>query len=222
MRLPSYYYDHSFDDYKNILINNGYRETYKKDETLVGINDFMDRSYFIEKGILRFYIINKDGKEKTIMFIGPGGVFPLYSPIQRQYKNEHESFLCSAMSDVVVHRIAQTSMHSLMNTNGKLAITMLDQYADLAAILLYESITLSTNSTFTKICNYLYQYETILKPHGILLTQEEIAINIGVTQLLLARTLKKLRDENLITTSRKNIKIVDLKSFQLYCDGTIQ
>lgn len=86
---------------------------------------------------------------------------------------------------------------------------MLRQYADFTAILLYDTINLSSQNNLTKVCNYLYQYEKLLKPHGIILTQEEIASNIGIPLLTLSRHLQKLRQQGIITTARKQIEVVD-------------
>lgn len=86
---------------------------------------------------------------------------------------------------------------------------MLRQYADFSAILLYDAINLASQDSLTKVCSYLYQYEKLLKPHGIILTQEEIASNIGIPLLTLSRYLQKLRQRGIISTARKQIRVLD-------------
>lgn len=94
---------------------------------------------------------------------------------------------------------------------------MLRQYADFSAILLYDIATLATRDSLTNTCNYLYQYEKLLKPHGVILTQEEIETNIGIPLLTFTRKLSWLRKNGIISTSRKEILILDWPKLIQHC-----
>jgi len=54
-----------------------------------------------------------------------------------------------------------------------------------------------------------FQYEKLLKPNGIVLTQAAMASNAGVPLLTFPRVLQKLREKRIVTTARKSLTIVD-------------
>lgn len=139
----------------------------------------------------------------------PAVYFPLYSPIKRQYRMERDAFLVKAQTDVVVTPLPQRDLASLLTTTPPFALAMLRQYADFSSILLYDAVVLATQDSLTKVCNYLYQYEKLLKPHGIILTQAAMASNVGLPLLTFTRVLQKLREQGIVTTARKTLTVVD-------------
>lgn len=217
LTIPEFYYEGSFKPFANQLTSEQHSTKIPQGAQLVGPGEYMTSSYYIHSGILKLYIISDNGKEKTEWFIGPGGLFPLYSPVERHYRNERDTLLVKAQTSAVITKISQVKIEQLLDQNRDFSKRMLRQYADFAAILLYDVVTLATRDNLTKICNYLYQYEKLLKPHGIILTQDEIATNVGVTLLTLTRNLTKLRNKGVIATSRKEIIVLDWSKLIKYC-----
>ncbi len=217
MKIPEYYYDHTFLPFKNQLVGKRHPQYYSAGATLVNVGEYMTNTYYIHQGILKLVIIANNGAEKTSLFIGPGGLFPLYSPPERRYREERDELVVKAQTSVKVTKIPQKGIANLIEQDPSFARTMLRQYADFSAILLYDVINLASQDSLTKVCNYLYQYEKLLKPHNIILTQEEIAANIGIPLLTLSRHLKKLRQQGIISTARKQIKVLDWKELIKHC-----
>ena len=179
MKIPEYYYDNTFIPFQDLLISDRRQRHFAAGETLINVGEYMTSTYYIHQGVLKLAIVSNTGVEKTKLFIGHGGLFPLYSPIERRYREERDELIVKAQTDVTVTKIPQRAIADLLDHQPAFAKAMLRQYADFSAILLYDAINLSSQDNLTKICNYLYQYEKLLKPHGIILTQEEIASNIG-------------------------------------------
>lgn len=209
MKIPEYYYDNTFVPFKDLLVAGRQQHQYVAGTTLVNVGEYMTNTYYIHQGILKLAIVSNTGMEKTELFIGHGGLFPLYSPVERRYREERDELIVKAQTAVTVTKIPQRAIADLLDRNPAFAQAMLRQYADFSAILLYDAINLSSQDNLTKVCNYLYQYEKLLKPHGIILTQEEIASNIGIPLLTLSRHLQKLRQQGIITTARKQIHVLD-------------
>lgn len=189
MKIPEYYYDNTFIPFQDLLISDRRQRHFAAGETLINVGEYMTSTYYIHQGILKLAIVSNTG----VLFIGHGGLFPLYSPIERRYREERDELIVKAQTDVTVTKIPQRAIADLLDHQPAFAKAMLRQYADFSAILLYDAINLSSQDNLTKVCNYLYQYEKLLKPHGIILTQEEIASNIGIPLLTLSRHLQKLR-----------------------------
>ena len=209
MKIPEYYYDNTFIPFQDLLIGDRRQRHFAAGETLVNVGEYMTSTYYIHQGVLKLAIVSNTGVEKTELFIGHGGLFPLYSPIERRYREERDELIVKAQTDVTVTKIPQRDIADLLDHQPAFAKAMLRQYADFSAILLYDAINLSSQDNLTKVCNYLYQYEKLLKPHGIILTQEEIASSIGIPLLTLSRHLQKLRQQGIITTARKQIEVMD-------------
>ena len=209
MKIPEYYYDHTFIPFKDQLIGKRPPTHYMAGETLINVGEYMTNTYYIHQGILKLAIVANTGAEKTALFVGRGGLFPLYSPPERRYREERDELVVRAQTDVVVTKIPQQHVAELIDHEPQFARIMLRQYADFSAILLYDAINLASQDNLTKVCSYLYQYEKLLKPHGIILTQEEIASNIGIPLLTLSRHLQKLRQQGIISTARKQIHVLD-------------
>lgn len=210
LKIPEYYYDGTFTAFQPQLTAVRSPQSVTANDQLVTIGEFMTRSFYVHRGVLRFYILDgSTGSEKTELFIGPGGLFPLYSPVERQYRMERDAFLVKAQTDAVVTPLPQRRLADLLATNSALALAMLRQYADFSSILLYDAVILATQDSTTKVCNYLYQYEQLLKPHGIVLTQAAMASNIGLPLLTFTRVLQKLRQLGIVTTARKTLTVTD-------------
>lgn len=217
MKLPEYYYDATFRPFYHELLTGYHSRDYPPNSQLVTSGEFMNHAYYVHSGIIRLYIISDTGAEKTEWFIGPGGLFPLYSPLERRYKGERDQLLVKTQTSAKLTRIPQKRVAKLIKQDPDFAEAMVRQYADFSAILLYDIINLAAQNNLTKICNYLYQYEKLLKPHGIILTQNEIATNIGIPLLTLTRGLKKLREEDIVTTSRKEITVTNWQKLIAHC-----
>lgn len=214
---PKYYYEKRFDRFYDLIKEKGSPVRFVKDSTIVSIDELMNHMYFVTKGIMRFYVIGEDidgqSLEKTIWFIGPGNIFPLYSPVGHCCRFEYENQMLTAYSDVEAISITNETCRQLCIENPEFAIELLNAYADLAGILLYESLNL-LRSGKRRIINFLAMYHKNLKPAGIALTQEEIATITGVTLPTVARVLKELREKNIIATKRKSIQILDIGSLE--------
>lgn len=217
LTIQRFYSDNSFKQFEKELIADRDSINLPKNYQLVGANEYMSSSYYVHSGVLKFYIIANNGNEKTEWFIGPGGLFPLYSPLDRHYRNERDTLLVKAQTPVNITRIPQDTIDRLLDSDPAFSKRMLRQYADFSAILLYDIATLATRDSLTNTCNYLYQYEKLLKPHGVILTQEEIATNIGIPLLTFTRKLSWLRKNGIISTSRKEISILDWPKLIQHC-----
>lgn len=53
----------------------------------------------------------------------------------------------------------------------------------------------------------------------LLLSQEELAELVGMSRVNLTRHIGRLREEGVIDTARKQIRILDLETLMRYCSG---
>lgn len=105
MKIPEYYYDRTFIPFKDQLIGKRPSTRYTAGDTLINVGEYMTSTYYIHQGILKLAIVANTGTEKTALFVGRGGLFPLYSPPERRYREERDELVVRAQTDVVVTRI---------------------------------------------------------------------------------------------------------------------
>ena len=80
---------------------------------------------------------------------------------------------------------------------------------------------LSYSTPFNKTASFINIYLNYLTDHGVILTQSEIGEFIGETRLEVARALKKLRDLNIVETSRNKIHVLDWERLEQATDPTV-
>lgn len=89
---------------------------------------------------------------------------------------------------------------------------------------LFEIIHQEYNPSFIKICNLLYLL-TINQPacSGLVIdmTQEELAEILGLSRIQLTRGLADLRKQNIISTTRGKVHVINLPDLAKFCTSEI-
>ena len=87
---------------------------------------------------------------------------------------------------------------------------------------LFEIVHQEYNPSFVKICNLLYLL-TVNQPacSGLVIdmTQQELAEILGLSRIQLTRGLSELRKQNIISTSRGNVHVIDLPALATLCSS---
>ncbi len=175
--------------------------------------------YYTLEGTFVLYLIEPQGEQKAFCYHSKGTITP-YSLVRPQadksYAMDLDFFVIRAINQVKTYRIKPAVFHALMMKHPELALCTIDYIINHSSLYLFESINLSYYTANEKTCNFIYKYTLHLQPQGITLTQEEIADFIGVSRLSVARSLKKLRDQGIIQTSRFKIDVIDLPRLQAF------
>lgn len=90
-------------------------KSYSKGETVMYKGSICEHSFFVEKGLLRFYSIDKQGKEHIVQFAPEGWIISDRSSL---YFNEASEYYIDAIEDSVVVKMDSKlfSTASKMNT----------------------------------------------------------------------------------------------------------
>ncbi|WP_176770857.1 Crp/Fnr family transcriptional regulator [Eubacterium barkeri] len=185
------------------------------------LNERMNELYYMLEGKSELGMLNEKGDEKIIWFLGEGCLFPLYSPMHWEYIIETDTLFLRSITRIKAIKITQKQFKDLVRENVEMSFSMLDQYADLCDLLLYEVMNHSYENAFTKVCSFLWIYNQRLQTKGIEMTQEKIALTIGTTRLNVSRALKNLREQNIIETNHKQILIHNEQALKKLCKREI-
>lgn len=156
----------------------------KKKESLLKEGDVCKEIFYVQKGLLRVYIIN-EGKEVNTWFVKEGDFITSVNSFHRQKPNDH---FIDALEDCEVISIKKSTLDFIMKNNHKAAL-------------------FATNELFNKLCeyqeqasalrfmnaenryNYLYEKQTDIFNR---LSQKQLASFLGVDTTYLSKIIKKI------------------------------
>lgn len=89
-------------------------KNYAKGETILYKGTVCEHSFFVEKGLLRFYSIDKQGKEHIVQFAPEGWIISDRSSL---YFNEASEYYIDAIEDSIVVKIDSKLFSTASNLN---------------------------------------------------------------------------------------------------------
>jgi len=179
--LTTYYenvYNRSLTENEIELIHNSFKkETIKKKEIIFSSGESNTRHYFVAKGLLRLYVIDKSGKEFNILFASENHwIGDLSTPAST-------SFFLDAVEKSVVYSISDENMNKLTNNFSSFVKYLKRSYIFLQKRLV-SILTNTAEENYDELCE---QYPELIQR----LPQYHISSYLGVTPVFLSKILSK-------------------------------
>ncbi len=192
------------------------RKTIKKGEYLTKYGVINNTAYYIKSGIIHLSLGHDQGRKSLNMF-GPGTIFPVGVEIH-EFKAEYEMII-QALMDTEVYTMPYPVLKKIVQENGKLAGELLRMNCDFIGYMFFDSINQTFEPCLARICDILYLYLTKVHPVSavIPLSQTELASIAGASQAQMERSLKILKKEEVLSTSRKQITILNVEKLLAHC-----
>jgi CRP-like cAMP-binding protein len=159
----------------------------KKKEYLVREGEVCKEIFYVQKGLLRVYIIN-DGKEVNTWFVKEGDFITSISSFHKQRPSEH---YIDALEDCEIISIKKTTLDFIMKNNHKAAL-------------------FANNELFNKLCDYQEQasalrfmsaenrYSYLFEKQSAIfsrLSQKHLASFLGVDTTYLSKIIGKYKEK---------------------------
>ncbi len=176
------YYEHIYnrplsDREKEIINNSFHKEVFKKKEIIFSSGDSNTKHYFVEKGLLRMYVIDTSGKEFNILFARENQwIGDLATPATT-------SFYLDAIEKSVVYSVSDENLNQLTENFSTFV-----RYIKKSYIFLQHRLVSILSKTAEE------NYEELAKLHPELikrLPQYHISSYLGVTPVFLSKILSK-------------------------------
>ena len=160
------------------LINKSFRrETIKKKQLIFGSGERNTRHYFIEKGLLRMYVIDSDGKEFNILFAQENQwIGDLATP-------DETSFYLDAVEKSIVYSISDENLNMFTNNFSSFVNYLKRSYIFLQKRL----VSILVNTAEENYEELIMHYPELIKR----LPQYHISSYLGVTPVFLSKILSK-------------------------------
>ena len=203
-----------------ILLSQSIVRKFKPGEMVIGEEDPIRSFYVVISGQLKLYRSSAEGKEQTLQLLGPGDPFGLCTAFAT------ESFPASAMAieDSAVLLIPGTVMESAARQEPALLFNIIQILSQRLknSMELIESLALKEIPE--RLASFL-RHETAKNKSDkkavikLTISQRELAKILGATPEALSRALRKMANKGILSTSGREINILDHESLEQLADG---
>ena len=170
----------------------------KKKELLLKEGEVNDRMFYVQKGLLRVYFINDDGKEINTWFVKEGEF--VYACHSFHYQIPSEEYI-EAMEDSIIMTIKKETWLMLLRNNHKLALFTVNE-------LMANIAEFATQASVLRLMTGEKKYE-YLKTHksDILerISQKHLASYLGVDTTYLSKIINNYKNNKEVNNIKKVI-----------------
>lgn len=220
--IPSIYLANYLGDFEYLMEKYGAKKcTFSKGEFLTRHGVINNTAYFIKNGVIQL-LLGHDCGEKALNLFGAGTIFPV-GVEKHEFWIEYEMIL-QAFSDVEAYKFPYPVLKRMAVENGDFAGELLRENCDFIGYMFFDTINQTFEPCMSRICDILYLYMTKVKPESevIQLSQTELAKIAGASQAQMERSIKILKKEEILTTSRKRITILNPEKLLAHCTLGLQ
>jgi len=203
----------SLDDLKAFLYKNGELLKFNKDEIIYTEGQNSNFIYLINKGVVKCFKLDEQGKELTTNLYKENDLFG-YSSLTQNVSYQETA---TAIKDVELVAITKSDFKNVLSINHFVALELIQLLSDdLTGIkdqllqMAYSSVNKKTATTIIKFAEKMNR-----KPEDpIKISRNDLASVAGIAPETLIRTMSDFKKLGLIETEGRNIKILDIQKLQ--------
>lgn len=179
-----------------------------KNEIIFLENEVPKYLHILLKGIAKVYKIDKKGNEITIHYFNPQSMIAELANLE----NINFPANCRMEEDGIIAKIDSNEFQKLLEKNGKLSLNIIKSLTKKMKFLdatIQQNLLLDTKG---KVSKFIYENEDLFKT----LKQHKISSILNITPETLSRTLKKLKDLDILENNKNHFTITNrdkLKEF---------
>lgn len=216
--IPEFVLENNFNMFEDTIKQIGGRVQHIPSGTVLYKATHVPRmSYYIRDGIAKLGFTNEQGLEQLLVLFGQGSMYPTnrFDSLQNIEKYLH----LTAITDLDVITFPAKNITKLIMDNPEFSIHLMDYYNNYIHPLFCRCLLSSYRSSLISVSSFLYLYKSNKTQPN--LTQENISQLLGISRMHVTRALTTLRNENIITTKRNYIEIIDIDRLKEYCSNII-
>ena len=196
------------------LTNNREKRKYKKKSEIFREGDFPLYLFYIEKGKIKTYKTNEDGKELIINLHNEGDFFG-YVNLMRENSYMESA---AALEDCEITLIPKSEFFKLIHQNRQVSQKFIKMLSDNIKENEDQLLKLAYNSVRKRVSECLIKFfdqnEDKKPVNGLKISREDLSNMAGTSIETAIRTLSDFKDEKLIEISSGKIKILDFEKLR--------
>jgi CRP/FNR family transcriptional regulator, polysaccharide utilization system transcription regulator len=199
----------------NGLSKNRTMHLFKKKYSIYNEGSFPRGIYFIQKGKVKTFISNEDGKDYIIGLYNEGEFFGYLSLLEETVYRETSETL----EDSEIYFIPKEDFFTLLVSNREVAKRFIKMLSSNLVEMETRILKLAYNSVRKRVAESLVMLEKTYnnlnqQPFTISMSREDIANIVGTSTETVIRALSDFKDENIIAIKGRNISIINLEKLQ--------
>lgn len=196
------------------LTNNREKRKYKKKSEIFREGDFPLYLFYIEKGKIKTYKTNEEGKELIINLHNEGDFFG-YVNLMRENSYMESA---AALEDCEITLIPKSEFFKLIHQNRQVSQKFIKMLSDNIKENEDQLLKLAYNSVRKRVSECLIKFfdqnEDNRPTNGLKISREDLSNMAGTSIETAIRTLSDFKDEKLIEISSGKIKILNLEKLR--------
>ena len=184
---------------------------YTKGSTIYCQGNSSNYIFYLISGEIKTFKNNEYGKELITRIYGGKSLFGITSLV----KNTPYSENALALEDTTLVKITKKEFLEKVKENPRLSLNMIDLLVDKLEKLKTHLIHLAYDSVRKKTAEILFELYMERGSEIIKISRKNLANLVGIAKESLIRTLTELKEEKIIKTKRKSIKIIDPQKLKL-------
>ena len=195
---------------------------YEDGQTVVLEGDPDSPVFFVLQGAVRVFRTNPDGREQTLIRVGPGEAFNLPAAfvdpaISTGARSTPAS--ATAVGPVRLLSVSRPDFRRLAGHTPEIALAVLRDFAQ--KLYHFTSLTydLSLRSVRGRLAQFLLTQVQGQSTTPVRWTQEEIAARIGTVREVVSRTMRALVRDGLIKMERHRVVVLDRDALALEAES---
>jgi CRP-like cAMP-binding protein len=189
------------------------RRNYKKKSEVFREGGFPFHLYYIEKGRIKTYKTNDDGKELIVSLYGEGQFFGFNSLLVEETYAES----AAALEDCELSLIPKSEFFALLYQNRQVSKIFIQLLTENIKENEEQLIRLAYNSVRKRVAEALlkfFEQAHIKTDEGMKISREDLSNVAGTSLETAIRTLSDFKEEGLVEITSGKIKITNLEKLQ--------
>ncbi|MDA0334457.1 MAG: Crp/Fnr family transcriptional regulator [bacterium] len=174
--------------------------------------------WFIKEGLMSLTYGDADGKDATVLLLGPGDLFGAMGGAESIDYSQN----LTALKPTVLCRMTQAQMEGLLNKHPEIGYRITKFSWRRIARLQQRLAEIMTKSVRVRLATILVNLSTDYgeelpdggRSVGLTITHDDLARLVGSSREMVSKVMAKFRDQGLIRATRKQIEIADLPALQ--------
>ncbi len=189
-------------------------KTYNKGETIYRSHEFCKGIMLVVEGQLRPYILSEDGREITLFRVKSGEICVLTASCLMDSIIFDVSIDTMEKTNVII--IPSERIQNIMENHIELELYMYKNSTEKFSDVMWLIQQILFHSADKRVAHFLWDEFSSTKNPIISYTHEEIAKLIGSAREVVSRVVKYLAEDEVITTKRGQIIIINKEKLKKY------
>jgi len=191
--------------------------TYKKGEILIRADDDPGGIFYLVSGNVRKYAISQKGDELVVNIFKPISFFPMSWAIN----SEHNEYFYDALTPVECYRAPKEKVVEFIKNNPDVLYDLMSRVYKGTDGLIRRMTYLMAGNAYARLITELIIHakrfgstSTDSMTYEILISEKELASQIGMTRETVSREMKLLKDKGLITFTKNLLTITNMEKLE--------